>query len=122
MRPGCVPIAFSQCMRETSCVEMNEMNNSCKNCGAELDGYVIAGEILEADDIVAFFSGRVTRETVNDWFVKGLLHGFKMPGVRGWVITMGQFRSDLDALMKRDNRRERLMPRAPRLVAESSRT
>ncbi len=71
------------------------MQTTCGKCQHDLGGYVIQGSILFADDIVAFFSNRVTRETVNEWFVSGELTGWKKKGIRGWYTTVEQFQRDL---------------------------
>ena len=80
------------------------MQTQCGNCGHELGGYVITGSIMVADDIVAVFSGRITRETVNAWFASGELTGWKKPGLRGWFTTTEQFQQDLKRRGRRFDR------------------
>lgn len=83
------------------------MQTTCGNCDHELDGYVIKGSVMFAEDIVAFFSQRITRETVNEWFVAGELTGWKKRGVRGWFTTVEQFEHDLK---KRGRKQEQPRP------------
>jgi hypothetical protein len=94
------PMAFESQLRTQTegcggAPRMITLETTCRHCAQDLGGYVIRGEVMYVDDIAAFFSNRVTRETVNTWFLNGTLTGNRLPGIRGWWTTVAQFQEDL---------------------------
>lgn len=90
------------------------IETTCAHCGKPVDGYVIRGDVLLADDIVAMFSGRITRETVNEWFVARILSGRKTKGIRGWWTTVAEFEADMKRMRRRPGTNAAAQPATPR--------
>lgn len=89
-------VAFEADLRKLGCAL--ELSTLCPACGAALDGYLIRPEIVDAWDIVEYFSGRVSLDAVQTWFKRKLLRGRKTPGIRGYWTTSREFHDDVRKL------------------------
>lgn len=89
-------VAFEADMRKLGCAL--ELATVCRACGAALDGYLVRPELVDAQDIVEYFSGRVSLEAVQTWFTRKLLRGRKTSGIRGYWTTSREFQEDVRKL------------------------
>lgn len=80
---------------------------TCPACDAALRG-VLVPPVLDADDIVVHFGGKIARDTVLDWFRARVLSGFKPAGSRDWLILVDDYLADIER-MKRSAHAPRAM-------------
>lgn len=100
-RSQALPSGFGLTVRlPTRASGANEMLTTCPECQGELNGHLVTASVMDASDVIEFFGGRPNRDTVNEWFGSRVLHGFRLPGIRGWLITVEQFRDDVAAFQK----------------------
>lgn len=88
--------SFVADMRKLGCTF--DLPTECPGCGGALDGYLIQPQVLDAQDIVDYFSNRASLETVQMWFTRRLLRGRKTPGIRSYWTTTGEFLEDVGKL------------------------
>jgi hypothetical protein len=72
---------------------------TCPACDAPLRG-VLVPPVLDADDIVAHFGGKITRHTVLEWFRERTLSGFKPAGSRDWLILVDDYLADIERMKR----------------------
>lgn len=89
------------------------LQSKCRKCGTGLGGVVARLELLTVADIVEMLGDRIHRDTVQAWIRSGLVRGFQLPGVRGWLVDADHFLADLEAL-RRQPRRVAEMLQTPR--------
>jgi hypothetical protein len=88
--------AFEADLRKLGCPM--RLATACPDCGTSLNGYLVRGEVVDAHDIVDFFSGRISLETARLWFKRKLLRGRKTPGIRGYWTSVAEFHEDVRLL------------------------
>jgi len=72
---------------------------NCPGCEAPLRG-VLVPPVLDADDIVAHFGGKIARDTVLEWFRERVLSGFKPAGTRDWLILVDDYVADIERMKR----------------------
>lgn len=85
----------------------SSFTTTCPECKADVGGYVVSAEVLTVEDIVQLLGGVVNKRTVTKWIVDDLLHGYTLPGVRGWLVDVVDFEAGLERLKRRPRRARR---------------
>lgn len=79
------------------------LSTSCPRCEAALQGFIAPLQLLRVPDIL-LLGGKLRHAAVEAWIRSGLVRGFKLPGVRGLLVEVGDFSDDFEVLKRRSAR------------------
>lgn len=80
------------------------LRTSCPRCEVALEGFIAPLHVLTVPDIVRLLGGKLRRAAVEAWIRSGHVRGFKLPGVRGLLVEVGDFSDDFEVLKRRSAR------------------